>query len=344
MGFTVRELILILDFYFPLDLPAIEAVYFLLVIFALYPLFILHQAQRQGYRQPQETAWKKGIQVLLQSFGQDIDNIIPDPIRITPPEVYIPGLYEGIESIYDIIGASEEATFPTIHTPPPILITQYQRCIICPAARDLRRLTNPRPIQLIGPDNTKVKMWLIVAECPNKQCKAAYYPDHITYKGLTGRKQKLLCDTKYLRISKAGIWVHRKVAFMQEHCIHKLHCGCSNFTEFFNDSYGAKSLSIRQSQQMFAEHFARRLLLASGLEANFSLEADPSREKLMSNVSSLFSKSGDVMILEESLHHGCADCTRPKRYKYDLIQEGAILSESPFKVVEGDVSGLNVSC
>ena len=186
------------------------------------------------------------------------------------------------------------------------------------------------------------KTQLVVAECSEKQCKAVYYPDHITFKGNAGRRQRLLCNAKFLRISKTGLWAHRNVAYMQENCVNRFHCGWSSFADFYNDTFGAKSITIRQSQRLFVEHFARKLIKGKGLEHSFDVEAELSCEKLMSSVSALFKQGGDIMLNPDALNHVCADCTWPKHFKQDLLNEGAILSISPYIVVEGDAPGHDV--
>lgn len=62
----------------------------------------------------------------------------------------------------------------------------------------------------------------------------------------------------------------------------------------------------------------------------------------MSSVSALFKQGGDIMLNPDALSHVCADCTRPKRFKQDLLNEGAILSTSPYIVAEGDAPGHDV--
>jgi hypothetical protein len=94
---------------------------------------------------------------------------------------------------------------------------------------------------------------------------------------------------------------------------------------------------------MFVEHFARRLIQAYHLEEDLELSAEPSREKLMTAVSSLFKAEGEIRVFPGALEHVCADCTRPKRYKEDLIEGGVNLHQSPYAVVEGEVPGADVS-
>jgi len=281
MVFTVCDLIILLDLYFPIELPASEALYFLLLLLTLSPIYLLHLNQRRDPHQPQETAWKKSIRTILETYGETLKEGVEYPKHAVAPETYVPQLYSGIDELFnymglfDGLGSPQNAgfSFPSL---PPILTSPYQHCIICNNSPQysLHRFTPPRQITVLGADNVLWNTFLVVAECPNRQCRAAYYPDRITYKTANGRHQRILCDAKYLGISKTGRWVHRKVAEMQEHCIHRLHCGWSNLTEFYNDSYGPKYITVRQSQRMFSEHFVRRLLVAHGLEVGFSVVTD----------------------------------------------------------------------
>lgn len=79
----------------------------------------------------------------------------------------------------------------------------------------------------------------------------------------------------------------------------------------------------------------------------FVIEANQSHVNLMKGVNQYLrnlSPSGEVHILPGALDHTCADCTHPKRFKQDLINEGAILSGNPFEVVEADTMQNSVRC
>lgn len=263
---TVRNLILLLDYYFPLELPAQEALYVLLLLLTLFPLYSLHNLQRQdGSRQPMETAWKKSFHIVMEWFTNEINNTFPDLLQVTLPNSYILGIFpdllqvtlsnsyilgicDNLDWIYEYLGSPDGESQLPFKIPPPILITTYKHCIMCPAGKVLRRSTPPRNIKILGHDNTLQKTQLVVAECSEKQCKAVYYPDRITFKSNSGRRQRLLCNAQYLRLSKTGLWAHRNVAYMQENCVNRFHCGWSSFADFYNDTFGAKSITIWQSQ------------------------------------------------------------------------------------------------
>lgn len=65
MTATVRDLITVLETFFPNELPLNRAMYVLLAVATLYPILRLHEHQVRQPRQPQRTAWLKSIGVLL---------------------------------------------------------------------------------------------------------------------------------------------------------------------------------------------------------------------------------------------------------------------------------------
>lgn len=163
---------------------------------------------------------------------------------------------------------------------------------------------------------------LYVAHCI--KCEANYYPDSWTYAapGNT-RRQCLEYNAPYLRVSKHGIWVERRVAWMQELGTVHFHAGWSNFANWVNDLVTSKPLlTYRQSQRIFFEHFARRLLIAHNQDVNFSIPAHSTASELVSHVRDRIGINGGVF--HANLSHGCANCTHPKRYYSDLVLEGLV--------------------
>ncbi|KAJ7819718.1 hypothetical protein B0H14DRAFT_3737035 [Mycena olivaceomarginata] len=77
MATTVRDLILILQIFFPGELSIHKAFYVLSVIISLYPLLRLHLNQRRQPHQPSQTAWTKSIVGILRGAFKLEDNYPP---------------------------------------------------------------------------------------------------------------------------------------------------------------------------------------------------------------------------------------------------------------------------
>jgi len=90
----------------------------------------------------------------------------------------------------------------------------------------------------------------------------------------------------------------------------------------------------RQSQRLFLEYFARRLLLTHGQADEFACEAHPASTRFAECVRDTIGHDGGVV--PGALHHGCIECTHKKRYRSDLEQEGAELHAGN----EAEVAGL----
>ncbi|KAJ7795543.1 hypothetical protein B0H14DRAFT_3495818 [Mycena olivaceomarginata] len=77
MPTTVRDLILILQIFFPGELSIHKAFYVLGVIISLYPLLRLHLNQRTQPHQPSRTAWTKSILEFLKAALEREDEYPP---------------------------------------------------------------------------------------------------------------------------------------------------------------------------------------------------------------------------------------------------------------------------
>ena len=108
--------------------------------------------------------------------------------------------------------------------------------------------------------------------------------------------------------------------------MHRFTAGWSNFATWAGDMSGIK-LTRHQAKRLYLEHFARRLLLAHGRLDTFFCRPHPSVKELMSAVVDVIGKNGGA--LPNSLTHGCKDCAHQKRFRADLINEGAELDEGP---------------
>jgi hypothetical protein len=245
-------------------------------------------------------------------------------------------MHHDIGVLYDFLGLNEENDTPAPFTLKPRLLicTSRLSCSICPEEpipRTLRKRAKMEQVHMLDASFAWVTADLFVAHCP--ACRSDYYPDRITYRGENNeRLQKLEYNATYIRISKHGMWAHRQIAIAQEKALLRFHAGWSNFADWVNDTVKSNTkMTYRQSQRLFIENFSRRLLVHHEKEA-FSCLAHPSMQLLAECVSKVIGCDGGS--IASAMKHGCMDCTHRKRYRSDLINEGAIL--------EGAVDGVAV--
>lgn len=167
---------------------------------------------------------------------------------------------------------------------------------------------------------------LLIAHCVS--CASDYFPDKITYTlAGHGRQQRLENDAQFLRVSKHGIWMDRSIAIAQENALLRFRAGWSNFADWLSDTIGKKPrITNRQSQRLFLEHFACRLLVAHNKVEHFQCPALCSSDVFAKHLRDIVGCDGGV--LATAMTHGCVDCTHSKRYKMDLEQEGLIIQET----------------
>ncbi|KAJ7910441.1 hypothetical protein B0H13DRAFT_2232934 [Mycena leptocephala] len=303
---------------------------------ALYILTIAYESATRT-RQPRETAWLRSIvQILAGAFNPEHEH------PHFPPEEDDVGiglshrLCQDLEQLYHFLGIDDGVTtlFPELHT---ILCTTRINCILClndGHPPTLRRHREPQKIRLLDSRFRWVEGALYVAYCA--RCHAEYYPDRITYhadENSPGRIQKLEYGATYLRVSKHGIWMDRRIAVAQENAILRFHSGWSNFAEWLNDTISVSPrVTTRQSQRLYFEHFARRLISAHDLEDTFSVPAHSSANALVEAVRTAVGEDGGVVA--GAMKHGCTRCTHLKRYTADLLAEGAVLDENESGVVD----------
>ncbi|THU76312.1 hypothetical protein K435DRAFT_813519 [Dendrothele bispora CBS 962.96] len=236
-----------------------------------------------------------------------------------------------IGAIYDALGVGEGLTDPlsVLPKPWPLLCTARLCCIFCTQngaqLHTLRRREKLQEIWFLDADYQWTRAHLVVAHCI--ACKADFYPDKIVHRDLANtRVQMLEFDSKYIRISKHGVWVHRNLAIAQERSIVRFRAGWSNFALYLNEIIDSKTRKItsRQSQRLFLEHFARRLLRAHGKEASdFLCAPNPNSQDFAKHLRLILGENGGV--IPGAMIHGCTECTHRKRYLSDLVEEGAQL-------------------
>ncbi|KAJ6452973.1 hypothetical protein C8R45DRAFT_1193402 [Mycena sanguinolenta] len=270
--------ILILQLYFVDQLSLQRALYILTVLAATYPLFRLHRNQREGYQHehPDYPPAEDGLGPhLSEQMCQDL------------------------EQLYRLLGINEQHTeiFPAPHT---ILVTNRLHCIICSEVNGrqaLSRHNKPHQVKQVNSDFRWVSAELFVAYCV--KCRAEYFPDCITYHlndTSYGRVQRLEYDASYLRVSKGGIWKHQRLAFAQEHAILRFRLGWPYFAEWLSDTMGfLPRITTRPSQRLYFEHFARRLIVARGLEASFTVHSNSNAQTLAEAVRNVIGRDGGIV-------------------------------------------------
>ncbi|KAK7013419.1 hypothetical protein R3P38DRAFT_2639092 [Favolaschia claudopus] len=333
MATTVRELILILQIYFPPELSLYKALQILGLLIALYPIHRLHLNQQRQPHQPRHTAWLTGISaILLATFRRDDSHAPTWASGTDRSEEFTAHISEDLIGFYSLLGLNPrdlEAPSPRSFFPParPVLCTSRTSCVFCPPADlnivpTLRRREKFQTVWLLDNSFNWVQAGLLVAHCAS--CRADYFPDRITYKDETNRRrQKLEVDCQYIRVSKQGTWVHRRIALFQENALNRFHAGWSNFADWLNASTQSKrQLTYRQSQRLFIEHFSRRLLVFTGKADSFTCAAHPSTRLLVQAVREVVGVNGGSF--ETAMDHGCTECTHVKRYRDDLVDEGFV--------------------
>ncbi|KAF8193148.1 hypothetical protein K438DRAFT_1906769 [Mycena galopus ATCC 62051] len=226
-----------------------------------------------------------------------------DRLNIGPE--YSGYICDDLDRLYRLLGLNpnEQVKDPStfLFPPPrPVLSTSRLNCKFCPPGNSnvvpslRRRLKgNAQSIWLLDKSYHWVSATLLVGYCA--KCKADYYPDRITQIGFQGhRTQVLEYDAEFLRVSKVGIWVHRKIAVAQEKALHRFHSGWSNFADCLNDN----------TQDIN--------------DTTFICRANSTAKSLAEDVRKVIGMNGGV--LYNALSHGCTDCTHVKRYASALGQ------------------------
>ncbi|CAK5278146.1 unnamed protein product [Mycena citricolor] len=232
--------------------------------------------------------------------------------------------------------------FPAL---PVILVTKHLFCVFCPVgdlnlAPTLRRREKPHTIWLLTSQLAWVQADVFVAHCAS--CQADYHPDCVTFRvtpeNRSRRLQKLDFDADYIRVSKHGVWVLRRVAEMQESALKRFHGGWSNFADWINDvTQSERTFTYRQAQRLFIEHSARRLLVFHDLGWDFTCRPHSSASSLSKAVREAVGENGGSS--KRAMMHSCTECTHLKRYRSDLVKEGVILEDASAQASRG-VAGL----
>ncbi|KAJ7481115.1 hypothetical protein B0H11DRAFT_2173387 [Mycena galericulata] len=344
MAVSVYNLIVFLQVFFPGGLSLQRSLYAIAILASLYPLFKLHKNQRREPRQPLATGWYRSITLLiLRAFHPERQD--PEAwLDEGPGDDYARSICDDLEQLYEYLGILESSSsngkfFPD---PRPILVTHRLTCMFCPQSEGLHSLRRRRQVQtvrLLDHNFRWVKADLFIAFC--QTCDAEYHPDRITYRHPNQtRMQKPEYDAKFLRVSKSGVWMDRRIAISQENALLRFRSGWSNFAEWLSDTIGEKPrVTTRQSQRLYFEHFSRRLIVAHGLTNTFSIPSNSDSRTIADAVRDQIGVNGGI--IAGTMTHGCLDCTHLKRYKSDLLATGASLGDQVDGVAD-DPSGPNI--
>ncbi|KAJ7918117.1 hypothetical protein B0H13DRAFT_2231299 [Mycena leptocephala] len=316
MAVSVYNFIVFLQFFFPGGLSLQRTLYAIAIITSLYPLFRLHKNQRREPRQPPATGWYRSIaQLISRAFHperQDPDTWLDEG----PGDEYAQTICDDLEQLYQYLGILESSStnndrfFPE---PRAILLTSRLKGL-----HSLRR-REAKTVRLLDSNFRWVEADLFIAFC--QSCDAEYHPDRITYRQNQSRMQKPEYNAKFLRVSKHGVWMDRRIAITQENAILRFRSGWSNFAEWLSDTIGQKPrVTTRQSQRLYFEHFARRLIAAHELTDTFSIPSNSDSKTLAEAVREKIGVNGGT--IARTMAHGCTDCTHLKRYRSDLLANG----------------------
>ncbi|KAH6902352.1 hypothetical protein BKA70DRAFT_1374595 [Coprinopsis sp. MPI-PUGE-AT-0042] len=231
-----------------------------------------------------------------------------------------------LEPACEILGIDPQQPIPLFPRSPIILVTSRLDCSRCHLAgnpgRSLRRPEKPQTVRLLTEEFVWQDAFLFSARCIT--CHADYYPDRVTFPQDGSRQQQLEAECTYLRVSKSGVWMHRKVAIAQERAVARFHAGWSNFSDWLNETLGTNvRMTVRQSKRLFIEHFARRLLVSHQKNEDFICDANLNVDEFAASVREAVGKNGGIV--PSSFEHSCMDCTHKKRYWQDLVDAGVEL-------------------
>ncbi|KAJ7725665.1 hypothetical protein DFH07DRAFT_871769 [Mycena maculata] len=299
------------------SLTSSKALYALAVLVSLYPILRLHSNQmNEARRQNPQTGWMRSL--------DDWDKLSAGIFHY---------ICRDLDRLYTLLGVSENNGNPASHLSRPHAASSRHLdldCRFCPVGDrnllpSLRRRISKKPNQrvwLLDATYQLVSADLIVARC--SKCKADYYPDVITQKvqGSHRRTQLLEYDAEYIRVSKQGVWAHRKIALAQEKAVQRLHCGWSNFANWVNDMTEDinQRLTYRQAQKALRRAFFPAAFAGSPRVRDIYLRCP--RPCKISHCSCKRGHWENGGVIPGAMDHGCMDCTHVKRYGVPVVNAG----------------------
>jgi len=112
MSSSIKDLILILELFFPAALSLLRALYVLATIVSVYPLFLLHKSQQQELHQPQNTAWFESlISIIVSGFHTathpELALFVNNDLDIPPEQQLARNIGQDLEAIYEFLGIND---------------------------------------------------------------------------------------------------------------------------------------------------------------------------------------------------------------------------------------------
>ncbi|KAJ7671731.1 hypothetical protein B0H17DRAFT_1162093 [Mycena rosella] len=322
MTATVRDLILILQLFFPSDLSLHKALYIIGVILSLYPLLRLHLNQRRQPHQPSRTAWTTGILKLLVAAFQQEDAYPPTwAAGEDRGEEYAHRICDELTPLYMMLGLTpHDHAGPSPNSP-------FPSCIFCPVGDSniiptLRRRVDSKTVSVLDESFRWSKADLLIAHCTS--CRVDYHRTVSHTRTITPAGPTIGDDRRLSSGLEAWNLGSQKDRSTSGEFSPLIPCRLVQFCGL------AKRLYTRQRPKVYIpaipaslhRAFSRRLLHFHKQE-NFACEAHPSTRLLAEAVRAAIGVNGGVR--DAGMTHGCAGCTHLKRYRSDLIAEGAIL-------------------
>lgn len=336
---------MVIDAHLPTWLSLRRTLYLLTTMALIAPLLHRHRQQRRLPRQHLQTGWLKTAHSIVS------DSFFPEtwPLPVEawdnnedgPPVDFQRQFLSHVENLVEFLGwnhSDHRGTLDFFTDPPPILVTRHTHYQICPNHPFLFR-EGHQIVTVHGANFRRAKGHLVIAHCTH--CKAKYFPDIITKKvaGSRRRVQLLEGDPEWLRISKHGVWAHRKVALLQKEALAQFRGTWQRFRLFFNKSFGngADTLTERQTHRLFTEFLIRLLLQAHGRLEGFECPSFVKPSVMIEAALEILGRGGGSV--PGAKDHECADCLHEKKYREVHVGAELEAGRSAFDVADYDSDG-----
>jgi len=218
--------------------------FLLQTLYTLGPLLQLHLNQYTWGGQPPrlEGAWFRGMREIILHAAQP--ELLQDDEEQRWPGSSLNAQNQRViwQNLEQLLHSLQINDYKGQAEPLPVLCTKHRNCKFCHNHPPLHKHEIWRSL-FINSRGRRVQAWIVIAKCPARNCQAHYFPDRISIQRReegtrTTRRDILECDASVLHISKAGLWIDRFIARMQERLTYS-HMSWAGFADYFNDLYRA---------------------------------------------------------------------------------------------------------